>query len=148
MPGLVWVYSLLLQKVFEPYSIHKWLKPLIKSPPNCEAKSHFSTRITHQLIIHLTDRYSVPTKCGGGNGNPLQILAWKIPWTEEPGGLQSRGLQRVGHDWAYVLGQTHTHTHTHPYWMTGYFGGRVVLYGWFKRKCKQISFRVKLLKSE
>ena len=27
------------------------------------------------------------------------ILAWRIPWTEEPGGLQSIGLQRVGHDW-------------------------------------------------
>ena len=26
------------------------------------------------------------------------ILAWKIPWTEEPGGLQSMGSQRVGHD--------------------------------------------------
>ena len=26
------------------------------------------------------------------------ILAWKIPWTEEPGGSQSIGLQRVGHD--------------------------------------------------
>ena len=26
------------------------------------------------------------------------IFAWKIPWTEEPGGLQSLGLQRVGHD--------------------------------------------------
>ena len=26
------------------------------------------------------------------------ILAWRIPWTEEPGGLQSMGLQRVGHD--------------------------------------------------
>ena len=26
------------------------------------------------------------------------ILAWKIPWTEEPGGLQSMGLQRVRHD--------------------------------------------------
>ena len=26
------------------------------------------------------------------------ILAWEIPWTEEPGGLQSMGLQRVGHD--------------------------------------------------
>ena len=25
-------------------------------------------------------------------------LAWKIPWTEEPGGLQSMGSQRVGHD--------------------------------------------------
>ena len=28
------------------------------------------------------------------------ILAWKIPWTEDPGGLQSMGPQRVGHDWA------------------------------------------------
>ena len=26
------------------------------------------------------------------------ILAWRIPWTENPGGLQSLGLQRVGHD--------------------------------------------------
>ena len=26
------------------------------------------------------------------------ILAWRIPWTEEPGGLQSTGSQRVGHD--------------------------------------------------
>ena len=26
------------------------------------------------------------------------FLAWRIPWTEEPGGLQSMGSQRVGHD--------------------------------------------------
>ena len=26
------------------------------------------------------------------------VLAWKIPWTEEPGGLEPMGLQRVGHD--------------------------------------------------
>ena len=26
------------------------------------------------------------------------ILAWRVPWTEEPGGLQFVGLQRVGHD--------------------------------------------------
>ena len=32
------------------------------------------------------------------NGNHSSILAWRIPWTEEPGGLQSMGLQRVGHD--------------------------------------------------
>ena len=37
------------------------------------------------------------------------ILAWEIPWTEGPGGLQSKGLQRVGHNWTH----THTHTHTH-----------------------------------
>ena len=64
------------------------------------------------------------------------ILAWRIPWTEEPGGLQSTGLQRVRHDWAtslcmisiptlikvqfmvhtlkiYKYTHTHTHTHTH-----------------------------------
>ena len=28
------------------------------------------------------------------------ILSWRISWTEEPSGLQSMGLQRVGHDWA------------------------------------------------
>ena len=28
------------------------------------------------------------------------ILAWRIPWTEEPGGLPSMGSQRVAHDWA------------------------------------------------
>ena len=26
------------------------------------------------------------------------VVAWKTPWTEEPGGLQSMGLQRAGHD--------------------------------------------------
>ena len=31
------------------------------------------------------------------------ILAWDIPWTEEPGRQQSVGLQRVGHDWALFL---------------------------------------------
>ena len=34
------------------------------------------------------------------------ILAWRIPWAEEPGGLQSMGPQRVRHDWV-----TYTHTH-------------------------------------
>ena len=29
-----------------------------------------------------------------------RILAWRIPWTEEPGGLQSKGLQRVRHEYA------------------------------------------------
>ena len=41
-----------------------------------------------------------------GQGNPLEkemathssILAWKIPWTKEPGRLQFMALQRVGHD--------------------------------------------------
>ena len=35
---------------------------------------------------------------GEGNGNPLQYPCLEIPWTEELGGLQSIGSQRVGHD--------------------------------------------------
>ena len=35
---------------------------------------------------------------GEGNGNHSSIPAWRIPWTEELGRLQSRELQRVGHD--------------------------------------------------
>ena len=54
-----------------------------------------------------------------GSGDPQEeemathsnILAWEIPWTEEPGGLQFMGYQRVGHNWAHT--HTHTHTHTH-----------------------------------
>ena len=35
---------------------------------------------------------------GGGHGNPLQDLAWSIPWSEKPGGLQSIELKTVRHD--------------------------------------------------
>ena len=35
---------------------------------------------------------------GKGMATHCRILAWKIPWTEEPGGLQSMGSQRVRHD--------------------------------------------------
>ena len=40
------------------------------------------------------------------------ILAWRIPWTEKPGGLQSMRLQRVGHDW--VTNTVHTVWHYLP----------------------------------
>ena len=35
---------------------------------------------------------------GEGNATHSSILAWEIPWTEEPGGLQSMGLEKVGQD--------------------------------------------------
>ena len=40
-----------------------------------------------------------------GMATNSSILAWIIPWTEEHGGLQSMGLQRIGHD-----SKTYTHT--------------------------------------
>ena len=55
------------------------------------------------------------------------ILAWRMSWTEEPGGLQSMWLQRVGHDGSDLacmhplpislnyLWSAYTHTHTHTY---------------------------------
>ena len=42
-------------------------------------------------------------------------LAWKIPWTEEPGGLQSMGSLRVRHDWATSL-SLFTFTHWRRKW--------------------------------
>ena len=42
------------------------------------------------------------------------ILAWKIPWTEEPGGLQSMGSQRFRS--CVCEPHTHIHTHIHPTW--------------------------------
>ena len=41
------------------------------------------------------------------------ILAWKIPRTEQPDGLQSTGSPRAVHDRATKYVHTHTHTHTH-----------------------------------
>ena len=54
-----------------------------------------------------------------GPGSPLEagmathssILVWRIPWTDKPGGIQSKGLERVGHNWSDLLC---THTLTPP----------------------------------
>ena len=54
-----------------------------------------------QYLLNTGDLGSIP-----GQENPLEkemathssILGWRIPWTEEPGGLQSMGSQRAGHD--------------------------------------------------
>ena len=57
--------------------------------------------------IHLPMQETQETRVGSlGQEDPLEegmathsiILAWKIPWIEEPGGLQSLGSQRVRHD--------------------------------------------------
>ena len=48
------------------------------------------------------------------------ILAWRIPQTEEPGRLQSMGLQRVGHDWASSLWGPSSHTMVFPVVLYGY----------------------------
>ena len=60
-----------------------------------------------------------------GMATHSRILTWRIPWTEESGGLQSMGSQRVGHDWV----TEHTHTHTCLYWRPRvFFPKEIVLF--------------------
>ena len=44
-----------------------------------------------------------------GVATHYSILAWRMPWTEEPGGLQSMGSQRVGHDWVTNISKSRRH---------------------------------------
>ena len=63
------------------------------------------TSLVAQMVKHLFTMWETRVRSLGWD-DPLAkevvthsgILAWKIPWTEEPGGLQSMGSQRVGQD--------------------------------------------------
>ena len=66
----------------------------------------YCASLVSQMVKNLpamqVDLGSIPGSgrfSGGGNGIHFSILAWRIPWTEEPGQLQSVGLQRVRHNW-------------------------------------------------
>ena len=58
-----------------------------------------------QMVKHLPTLWETQVRCLGQE-DPLEkamathssMLAWRIPWMEEPGGRQSMGSQRVGHD--------------------------------------------------
>ena len=76
----------------ELFCTHSWI--VLSFPGGSEVKAS---------ACNVGDLGSIP---GSGRSPPLEkematyssILAWRIPRMEEPGGLQSTGLQRVGHD--------------------------------------------------
>ena len=70
-----------------------------------------------------------------GKATHWSILAWRIPWTEEPGGLRSMGSHRVGHDWT---------TNTFAY-ACMYVCMHVVLTGYKLLKSGTVSFTLNLL---
>ena len=73
-----------------------------------------------------------------GMATRSSIFVWRIPGTEEPGGLQSTGLERIGRD---QHTHTHTHTHTTVYENTAAVGtsNYIVDPMWkFRNCCKQI----------
>ena len=51
----------------------------------------------------IVNKTQIGVFLGEDNGTPLQYSCLEIPWTEEPGTLQSMGSLRVGHDWATSL---------------------------------------------
>ena len=71
---------------------------------------YFPTSLVAQVVEHLPTMWETRVQSLGW-GDPLEkgmathssIFAWKIPWMEEPGRLQSMGSQRVWHDWATSL---------------------------------------------
>ena len=63
-----------------------WVVLVVKAPPASAGDTRDTGSIPGWGRSH-----------GGGMATHSSILAWRIPWTEEPGGLQSMGSQRVGH---------------------------------------------------
>ena len=94
--------------------------------------NHFFSYDTHAVLIlniglwrTLTEKAMAPHS---------STLAWKIPWMEEPGRLQSMGLLRVGHDWVTSLSLfTFMHWrrkwHPTPVFLPGESQGRGILVG-------------------
>ena len=72
-------------------------------------------RVVAQTVKHLSTMWETQVRSLGWEdllekemAHHSSTLAWKIPWTEEPGGLQPMGSQRVEHDWATSLTLTHS----------------------------------------
>ena len=88
-----WVWHIFL---FSSDSIGTDMHTLLIGLPQCSAgkESTCQRRRNRRLGFSLW----VGKIPGGRSGNPLQYFAWKIPWTEEPAGLQSIGSWRVGQD--------------------------------------------------
>ena len=75
-----------------------------------DSKGHFSDRpceasLGAQMVKNLPEMWETRVRplaqedpLEKGMATHSSILAWRIPWTEESGGLQSMGSQRVGHD--------------------------------------------------
>ena len=85
-----------------------------------------------QMVKNLPTRWEIWVQ-SLGQQDPLEnrmathpsILAWRIPWTEEPGRLQSKGLQGVGHNWATsTLGEYYYCFHCNRVFWTPLWGFR------------------------
>ena len=118
-PKLSLILNVVFNDAFTRFKIQKVIKEqmllLLKRkkiaeeyfPSNFIISSYTTARasLVAQRVKHLPAMQETRVQ-SLGQEDPLEkemaphssILAWRIPWTEEPGGLQSMGSQRVGHD--------------------------------------------------
>ena len=76
---------LALNYILSPPSVPSWVAQMVKSLPAMQ----------ETWVRSLSQEDPLEE----GMASHSNILAWRIPWTEEAGGLHSMGMQRVGHDW-------------------------------------------------
>ena len=106
------VHGILQARILEwvafPFS-RGFSQPRDRTQVSCIAGGFFTSWATREVqTVKNLPTVPEPRAQSLGWEDPLEkglathsrILAWRIPWTEEPGGLQSMGSQRVGNDWA------------------------------------------------
>ena len=71
--------------------------------PHCGFDLHFSNNEWYWVSFHVFVSHLYVFFAEKAMAPHSSTLAWKIPWMEEPGRLQSMGLLRVGHDWVTSL---------------------------------------------
>ena len=113
--------------------------------PCCPAHRIISTTSLDSIYIYicvnircLSFPFWLTALCvGEGNGTPVAFstLAWKIPWMEEPGRLQTMVSLRVGHDWAtslslFIFMHWRKKWQPTPVFLPGEFQGRGSLVGY------------------
>ena len=102
-----------------------------------------------QTVKHLPTMWKTRVQ-SLGREDPLEkemathsrTLAWKIPWTEERGRLQSMGSQRVGHDWATSL--THVAYQMQECWRQDVFSLKKK-FPWWTIMTQILSFQLSVL---
>ena len=124
---------------------------IIKFPLHHKQKAWNYTSLYHSLVAqrlkHLPGMWETRV-WSLGREDPLEkemathssTLAWRIPWREERGRLQSTGSQRVGHDWATSLSLSQPRKrkwHPSPVCLPGKFHGQRSLTGYSPWGCKE-----------
>ena len=100
-----------------PMSIQGWFPLGLTSLISLESKGF--SRAFFNTTVQKHQFFGTQLSLEKSTTTDSSVLAWRIPWTEEPGGLQSMGSQRLGHYWrdlasahthSFLYGPTHIHT--------------------------------------